>query len=894
MLAFDRLMRRFFIFVLFLPILPVSSLAQFNPIITIQNPSNFDRLNEWVEFGVPLPREWNIVDGQELSLLDAQNAEIPCQCSILARWGAGVDSKSAPAKWILVGAKLSIKTKSSLTLTLTNKKPTAAAANPITIDNSQTGKLLIDVHSAKFEINTGDSFNVLNQIAINGIPLLEPLLPQAAIQYEPDGGVDVVGKTAALDLSPRDARVTVERAGPLSAVIKVEGSILNNASQAVLDFTARLHFQAESAAVRLDFTVENNHPIVEGEGGQPGNAHNQGAVNSVYIGDLSLNLRVKESSGNTLLLTENGVTLSTQEGSLRLNQDSSGGEHWDAYVGQVGWPGSEASAHPRLQSYCQRDGFTIASNALTTPIAGRRSQGWMALQPGENNAPRLLVAVRDFWQNFPKTLVADADGTMAIHLFPNGSQFHHNFRVGEEKTHTILLGFGMGNLETQNAMQSAESFNRPLVPIVAPEWIAKTGVLGETPLVNPTKWPLYEDYVRVAFEPSKLFNPTVDDPNFGNTTLLQSIERYNFFGWQDYGDVPLDYEAFGDNQAGQMNLKYWYLHGMLMQFCRSGDAAWMQLARSAAWHLADIDHLHIPDEGAQHWAHGAYFGHSQHDEPGNLNPNRNANSPSVDLIFGVPDLLLAYYLTGEQRFADTAQEAIQAHLAMMEFVDFNTAVDWESVIQRAQGNLIFAFMEMYKWSGSPQWLETLNSVVQSVTDLSNKGWLTDPAAYGAQHPGFYLKTFAMSQTLWTIGRYLDFLQEYNLPDSLDAAEALRAYGDFILRFLLQEYPAGSGRAAHPYQYTFDGSDSSYLDVNNWALVMADALAYAYKYTQETRFLDAAERFYRTGVIDPVFEGDPPVYQSTKDLVNALNWGMVYMNQAERAASIPQRVWMMYE
>ena len=52
------------------------------------------------------------------------------------------------------------------------------------------------------------------------------------------------------------------------------------------------------------------------------------------------------------------------------------------------------------------------------------------------------------------------------------------------------------------------------------------------------------------------------------------------------------------------------------------------------------------------------------------------------------------------------------------------------------------------------------------------------------------------------------------------------------------------------------------------------------------FLDAAEQLYATGTVDPVWEDDPPVYLSSKDLVNALNWGLVYMNEMAGASGIP--------
>jgi hypothetical protein len=397
------------------------------------------------------------------------------------------------------------------------------------------------------------------------------------------------------------------------------------------------------------------------------------------------------------------------------------------------------------------------------------------------------------------------------------------------------------------------------------------------PEMNPNLWRQYERFVRTAIEPNADFDPAVDNPNFGNSTLLDAIKKYNLYGWQDHGDVPLDYEAFGPNQSGQMNLKYWFLYGMLAQFCRSGDLKWLDLAKPSAWHLSDIDYLHIPDEGIQHWAHGAYFGHSQHDEPGNQNPNRNYNSPSVDLFFGAPDLLLAYYLTGEKRFRDVALEGLEAILNLSQFADFSTPL-----FSRDHGNLIFAYIEGYRQTADQKWLSSLKTVVGALSNLSNKSWLTNPAAYGSANPGTYLRMFQFDQVVWTLGRYLDFLQEYGLKDDLDTAKALTSYADFAIRYAMVEYQ--SGRAAHRYDYVFDNPNSTDLDINNWALVMADALAYAYKYSGEKKYLDAAKKFYATGTIDPVWLGDPPVYLSTKDLVNSCNWGLVYMNQSLKASA----------
>jgi len=80
---------------------------------------------------------------------------------------------------------------------------------------------------------------------------------------------------------------------------------------------------------------------------------------------------------------------------------------------------------------------------------------------------------------------------------------------------------------------------------------------------------------------------------------------------------------------------------------------------------------------------------------------------------------------------------------------------------------------------------------------------------------------------------------------------------------------------------------TYLEVNNWMLTMADALTYAFKYSGEPRFLDGAAKLYETGTIDQTWLDDPPVYIASKDLVNSLNWGLVYMNATkEPGTTVP--------
>jgi len=837
-------------------------------VVRVPERAGVNRDNEFCSWGLPLPIAWQVTNAAQLRLLNAQGAPIAAQFEVLARWGGAPTNAAQPAKWILVSTIDSLAANTEGVYALENTGPGPGPAIPIVITTPGPNRLRVDTGAAQFDLNTA-AFNLLEQVTVGGQPVLDTLTSADAIRYQDMDGTSIV-PGGAPNLTPRTVTAVVEKSGPLHAVIRITGSILDASARPALDYTARLHFYAGRAEARLDFTVENNHPIIPDIMGQPQNAHSQGAINSVYVGDLALCLRPRNNGAPVRVLTERSVDVSSPAASVRLYQESSGTNNWDAYVGSVGWPGEQAPAAPRLQSYCAYRGYRITGAGST--LSGDQALGWMTATRAGTAGPAITVAVRDFWQNFPKALETMPDGTLAVHLFPNGRQFRHNFRVGEEKTHTLLLRFGLGAPAAAEAERLARAFNRPLFGQAQASWYINSGALGEAPKAELSVWPLYERYVRTAFEPNPDFNPAVDDPNLGNRTLREMIEWYNLYGWQDYGDVPLDFEAFGPRQAGQMNLKYWFAMGLLVQFCRSAEPRWLDLIRPALWHLADVDILHIPDSGPAHWAHGAYFGHSQHDERGNTNPNRNYNSPSVDLFFAIPDLFLGYCLTGERRFRDAAMEGLEGISAEAEFADFTTPYLW-----RERAMMMMAYLEAYRQTGSARWLNNLRTVVAATANLADKPWLTNPNAWGAAHPGDAQRMFMFSMVAWALGRYLDFTQEYALTDDLGAAAALAAFGNFAIQYATQEY--APGRAAHPYDYVFDHSAPADLDINNWALLMADVLAYAYKYTGTRAYLDAAAKYYATGTIDPVWPGDPPVYVSTKDLVNSLNWGLVYMKQS---------------
>jgi hypothetical protein len=224
------------------------------------------------------------------------------------------------------------------------------------------------------------------------------------------------------------------------------------------------------------------------------------------------------------------------------------------------------------------------------------------------------------------------------------------------------------------------------------------------------------------------------------------------------------------------------------------------------------------------------------------------------------------------------------------------------VFYRERANLIFAYIEGYRQTGDVRWLNDAKTIIGHTAKTSDKEWLNDPENYvppeGGSGGDERVSGFAIFQTLWTMGRYLDFCTEYGLNDDLGVKNALQVYGDFIINRMTYDIPTWYRENCHEgcpdeevlQRYTGHKATISnicfnwpegceeYLEINDWALVAADVLTYAYKYSGQQRFIDMAAKFYETGTIDQVFLNDEAVYRATKDLVNSLNWGLVYMKQ----------------
>jgi hypothetical protein len=198
--------------------------------LTVAEEAGFDRVNEPVTMGVPLP-EGLVDDAAKLVLLDSGGKAVPCQAAEVARW---LDGKSV--KWVHLTWSQSLKAKASETVTVALlDAPQAAAATGLSAEEKdgtvtvQTGPVKFVVRGAKFNgiaaawfDPTGtNKFDDANQVIGGEGGGSTVLSPDAAAVKVEDLKFKVDGAPKAyLSANDAEGKVSIEERGPRRVVVK--------------------------------------------------------------------------------------------------------------------------------------------------------------------------------------------------------------------------------------------------------------------------------------------------------------------------------------------------------------------------------------------------------------------------------------------------------------------------------------------------------------------------------------------------------------------------------------------------------------------------------------------------------------------------------------------------
>jgi len=811
--------------------------------LTVRERLGVARRGEVVTSGIPIARGAALLSTADLRVLDATGDPVPAQFAVTARWGGAPDDPRLPIRWVLVDFVATAPADAAARYRLVADGAVASPPGAVAVTRSDDDALAIDTGAARFTIDKR-RFDLLASAIVGGQELVRRGARSGISATTPLGAV-----FASTVEPPRS--VTVETAGAVRTTVRVAGRLASGAGGRLLDYTARLSFFSGRSDVRVLLTVRNpSEPVVNG--GQP-QVWFIGSPSSAIFADLSVHLG--GAAGDRPRLRLGGVpgrTFTATGGALEVYQDSSGSAFWDRHRG----------SQPRPQSYVSFRGYRVYRNGGIA-FSGTQIQPWLSCSGASGG---LAVVTRDFWQQFPKALRGAPD-LLSVGLLPREYAGDFSFRPGEQKTHELALIFHRPAATAAAVRGMVAAGQEPLFAEAPRGYYLASGALGRVA-------PLTDDAEAADYE--ALDRNTIAG---AGANLPRVIREADFTGWQDYGEAPVDYE---DGGTGTLNHKYNFDYGMLLQWMRSGDRAWFDLAEAGGRHIADLDVLHssgAPDD----WWDGGFFGHSYHDENSNGNPNRNEGGLHPDLVFGTPGLLLLYHLTGYEpareaalEIADNTRYRFDNSFGRGNGEGYAEAWDDENECYTARSfaHGLWVLIEAYRATGDEGYLDTAAWVVEK-SRLAVDSFICDPVPGDRR----FTKLFQWDLLELALGKYLDLLTETGRSDDVGARDQLLAMTHQEAYVMWNTDAAGNEGV--PYAWMRDGSGWGWEDrevpvnISNWQLLTADALAYGYVYGGDPLLLERARAAFKTGS-SPDVEYYRPVYTATKEATNSANFGLVYL------------------
>ena len=336
------------------------------------------------------------------------------------------------------------------------------------------------------------------------------------------------GQSFRSDESP--VEITVEQAGPLRACLRISGH--HSAGQKrMFRYIVRLHAFRGQPFVKLEYTFVND---------------NQQQLMS-QVDALDVVFRTRQQRDPQMLL--DGLPC----GASRLFQ-------------------------------IDDQAFEIDGKA-----AGKRAAGWAALGTPQGG---MAVGVRDFWQNWPKSLQT-APGELRVGIcpqFPKGlydgrpvkeecklyyylRNGVYSFKMGAARTHELWTTFYGESADSEALGRFFRATQQPLLAQATPAHVSASLALGDFPPADERKYVRYDAWLNALFQQH-----------------LQDREQVREYGLLNYGDwYNVKWDSWG-------NLEYDTAHCFFVQYLRTGDRRYFDRAAQAASHFMDVDVVHAVGE----------------------------------------------------------------------------------------------------------------------------------------------------------------------------------------------------------------------------------------------------------------------------------------------------------
>ncbi len=762
--------------------------------------------------GVPFPRG-TLRPETPLRLRTADGAELPVQTRPLARWDDG------SIKWLLVDTQADAQAGTRLAAFLDYGGTVASPPVAASLQVEETPEAIV--------VTTGPSrlrISRTRATLFDAVWLDRNGDGAFADDERLAGGGDLTMQHAGVVYrASRDAqtyRVTVEEQGPLRSVIRCSGWFRDESGNGFGQFIVRVHTFRGKPFVRLEHTFvytgypENKYHFVYEDKTLPSNE---------TIQDIALELP---------------VNIGATDGATCAFGDVKG-------VYQGAW---KEPVELWQLDHNRFSVITVAGEAAS----GERLLGWLDVSSPTGG---VTVALRDCWQQFPKTFEADPQrSTITVRLWPQRSgeldlkttaeaygpdAVARGSAFGLAKTHEMYWYFHAGSVKEAGVETFVRKVQEPSLVRALPEWVADSRALG---WLHP-----YDKMARTE----EGFMDTLFD------WARRQPETYHWYGMIDYGDTLSwyrDHEEDGTayptpdwypvGRWGWYNCEVTGMHtGALLQYVRTGQWSYFQFGDDTARHIQDIDTCHYNTVANDPRLRDVIS--DEYSKPGSMhrhNANHWGDRNEETSHTNIAGLTLYYYLTGSWRTLAVLQEV--GEFMALEPITYSQHPDIAP--QRSIANLLWSEALLYEVTGDQTHLERARKWAHFFADQQQPS-----GSWGEDYDPTTRSWRGESKTLYTTQYTLPALITYHrLTGDPRVVETIVKATDFM--------------AGEPY------------------LPMYHAFSYAYELTGELRYRRvAAERFkaaaesQRLGM-DPMERGmifQKPIYHRPNMFLYSLPYGI---------------------
>lgn len=723
--------------------------------LRVENPYDFALRAFPITSGVPFA-QGELADSTNVRLLDEKGQEVPLQAHATMLWRDGT------VKWLLISFLADVGAKATATYTLEYGSQVRRRTFPSPLRAISQGDVIL--------VETGP-LRVRFDATRSGLPIEIWFDADGDGKFEADEEItdgrgmeswakDEQGRIYTVNHPPE--RIEVEEEGPVRLVVKLEGHHRSKDGAQFFHYIHRFVFYAGSPFVRFYHTWGND----------------VGKLEFTFFEGLGLRLPLAKAQKWAWKVGLGDGQMMAGQGPMALDQ-------WrdDAY------------------------GLTPA-----LPIAKQRADGWVQISNGRFG---LTVALRDFWQLYPKSLRFTNEG-LEVDLcpdFPPGTYdgctkleeikwFYYlmggryKVRLGVRKQHEMMLFFHRAT-DDEEGRQWAKAFQEPLIAVCPPERYCDTQVFGEILPATTGRWGNYEEVCERVYR------------NYTNQR-----EKGREYGMLNFGD------QWGERRVNWFNGEYDHTWALLLQFARTGERRWYSLAERAARHFLDVDTCHYGPRRGGYWVHamghtGDYFT-EQYEGSG---IPRGAFTVSHTWTEG---FFAWYALSGDP----TAWEVATM---IADYYDGAYLNNYDYSNCRENGWHLILTMAAYRATNDPYYLNAARIIVERTLERQTPG--------GGWHrqmvPGHcYDMPRHRGEANFMLGVLANGLWEYyrEVPDQR-VAEAIRGGAKQVVQELWVEEVNG-------FRYTSCPNMKGYIANNDMTTPM---LFFAYRLGGERRFAEIAMR-----------------------------------------------------